>query len=97
MTCSIQQSGVFGELLRSCYRGPEDNANSEQYRTLWKMFFFLFFQRGGCGFGSLESVVGIATSYELYGPAFESRQGKSFFSAPEPSIPPLLPTQPSIQ
>lgn len=62
-----------------------------------RCFFFLFFQRGGCGFGSLESVVGIATSYELYGPAFESRQGKSFFSAPEPSIPPLLPTQPSIQ
>jgi hypothetical protein len=68
--------------------------------TVWSIsgrVLFLILQRTCCEFGSLDSVVGIATSYELYGPAFDFRQGQELVSAPGPSIPPLWPIQPSIQ
>jgi hypothetical protein len=95
--CSTQQSGVFSELLHSWYWGLEDSANSEQYGGISVRVFFFIFQRTGWEFGSLDSVVGTGTSYEFYGPPFESRQGRELVSAPEPSIPPLRPTQPSIR
>jgi hypothetical protein len=41
-----------------------------------------------------DSVVGIATRYELDGPRIESRCGRDF---PHPSGPALGPTQPPIQ
>lgn len=62
--CSIRQSGVFYKLLRSSHCGLVRSENSEQCGAfLEEYFFFIFiFQRTGCDFGSLDSVVGIATS-----------------------------------
>jgi len=69
----------------------------QQYSRRLNFFFLLIFQRRGCEFGSLDSVIGIATSYELYGPAFESQQGKSFFLLQSRPYRLCDPTQPSIQ
>ena len=42
-------------------------------------------------------LVGTATSYKLYGPRFEYRQGQNILSFPQPSMANLRPTQPRIQ
>ena len=41
-----------------------------------------------------DSVIGIATRYELDGPGIEFRRGRGF---PHPSRQPLMPTQPLVQ
>jgi hypothetical protein len=56
---------------------------------LIKKFHTFIYHRGG-----RDSVVSIATRYELDGPGIESRWGRDF---QHPSRPALGPTQPSVQ